>query len=355
METKNDLPDVLAPTPLPFPADWIQKHPRRVEETLSRMSVEDQIRCAIQLRGKQMQDFITLSPKANEVIRGLPPEEVYLLVKEVGFGDALPVLALMTEHQLQYGFDLEWWHKDRFLPERALEWIDILDQCGDSHIMEWFETEDFEQKVVLLQALIKVYKQDEMTDSYEGVEDLEHFTPDGVYDIFFKASESKPLKATLMLLRHEDQALFYALLEAVIWYPVTQTVEKAYRSRLSRTSERGIFDFEEAFEIYSRMDPESLKASVPELSDFAYSEQLNIAPKFPLTSVESVPFFKDSVSLLENPERIDTLCWELIYLANKVMVADQEDPSDLEVRKETLRKALGYVNIGLELGASGDP
>ena len=355
MTSKNDSPYVPASDLLPFPVDWIQKYPHRVEESLSQISVEDQIRWAMQLRGKQMQDFINLSPLAAEVVRGLPPEELYQMIKEIGSGDALPVLALATKDQLQYSFDLDWWSQDRFIPERALEWIELLDKCDEPHILEWFETEDFDQKVVLLQALVKVYKNDEMTDSYEGVEGLPHFSPDGVYDIFFKIKEYTPVKKLFLLLQSEHPALFYSLLEAVIWYPVTQTVEKAYRWRLTRTSERGIPSFEEAIEIYSPLKPESLKASVPELKDFAYPEKFNIAPKFPLVLVDSAPFFKASIALLENPERIDILCWEQVYLANKIMVADRMDPSKLEVREEALRKALGYVNIGLEIGASGNP
>ncbi len=355
MTSKNDSPYVPSSDPLPFPVDWIQKYPHRVEESLSQISIEDQIRWAMQLRGNQMQDFINLSPVAAEVVRGLPPEELYQMVKEIGPSDALPVLSLATKNQLQYSFDLDWWSQDRFIPERALEWIELLDKCNEPKILEWFETEDFDQKVVLLQALVKVYKNDEMTDSYEGVEGLPHFSPDGVYDIFFKVKEYTPVKKLFLLLQSEHSALFYSLLEAVIWYPVTQTVEKAYRWRLVRTSERGIPSFEEATEIYSPLKPESLKTSVPELKDFAYPEEFNIAPKFPLMLVDSAPFFKDSIALLENPERVDTLCWEQVYLANKIMVADRMDPSKLEVREEALRKALGYVNIGLEIGASGDP
>jgi hypothetical protein len=245
----------------------------------------------MQLRGKQMQDFINLSPMATEVVRGLPPEELYQMVKEIGSGDALPVLALATKDQLQYSFELDWWGQDRFMPERALEWIELLDKCEEPRILEWFETEDFDQKVVLLQALVKVYKNDEMTDSYEGVESLPHFTPDGVYDIFFKTKEYTSVKKLFLLLQSEHPAFFYALLEAAIWYPVTQTVERAYRWRLVRTSERGIPSFEEAIEIYSPLKPESLKTSVPELKDFAYPEEFNIAPKFPLMLVDSAPLF----------------------------------------------------------------
>lgn len=351
IDSSNKLPDGV----LPFPVEWIREYPDKVESALAKLSIEDQIRFSMQLQGQQMQDFINLSPNAHAVVRGLPPEALYQMIKETGLDDSLPVLAMMSCDQLQYGFDLEWWQRDRFVPERALEWIELLDKCDDSRILEWLQTEDFDQKVVLFQSLIKVYKDDEMTNSYEGVEGLPHLTLDGVYDIYFKTEEHLALRKLLTLLRSEDQSLYQSLLEAVIWYPVTQTVEKAYRWHLIRTAEWGIPDFEEAMGIYSRLSPEALKLSVPELEDFTYPEEFNIAPTFPLSLAGSVPFFKDAIFQMDNPKRLNAICWELVYMANKIMVADQVDPSNLAMRKESLKKVLGYVNIGLELGASGDP
>lgn len=355
MKNVNDSSSELPDGVLPFPVEWIREHPDKVEDVLSKLSVEDQIRYAMRLRGPQMQDFINLSPRAENLIRGLPPEELYQMIKETGLEESLPVLAVMSQNQLQYSFDLEWWQRDRFVPDRALEWLGLLDKCDDSRIIEWFQMEDFDQKVVLFQSLMKVCKDDEMTDSYAGVEGMPHLNLDGVYDIYFKTEEHAAIKRLIALLRSEDQGLCESLLEAVIWYPVTQTVEKAYRWRLTRTAERGIPDFEEAVGVYSRLSPEALKMSVPELEGFSYPQEFNIAPTYPLSLTGSVPFFKDVILLLDNPERINTICWELVYLTNKIMVADQMDPSNLEMREESLKKVLGYVNIGLELGASSDP
>jgi hypothetical protein len=139
-----------------------------------------------------------------------------------------------------------------------LEWIEFLDVCENSSILEWLQNEDFDQKVVLFQSLIKVFKDDEMTDSYEGVENLAHLSLDGVYNIYFKIEKYESLKRLLTLLRSEDQALYVSILEAVIWYPVTQTIEKGYQSRLIRTAERGIPDFKEAMGIYSQGYPSLL-------------------------------------------------------------------------------------------------
>ena len=79
----NKLPDAT----LPFPAEWISEHPERVEDVLTKLSVEDQIRCAMQLQGPQMKNFINLSPNAQTIIRGLPPEGLYQMIKETGIGE----------------------------------------------------------------------------------------------------------------------------------------------------------------------------------------------------------------------------------------------------------------------------
>ena len=356
MDTKN-ITDVLnnfSGGVTPFPVEWISEQPDKVEDALAKLSIEDQIRYAMQLRGSRMQDFINLSPCSQAVIRGLPPEELYQMIKETGIGESLPVLAMMSQNQLQYSFDLEWWQRDLFVPECALEWLEFLDACEDSSILQWLQNEDFDQKVVLFQSLIKVYKDDEMTNSYEGVEGMAHLSLDGVYDIFFKTEEYGALKRLLTLLRSADPTLYTSILEGVIWYPVTQTIEKAYRWRLIRTAERGIPDFEEAMGVYSYPRPGALKIPIPELEDFANQGEFNLAPTYPLLLTGSVPFFKDVILRLGNSSRLKTISWELVYLANKIMVADQVKPSDLEMRKESLQKVLGYINIGLELGASGD-
>jgi hypothetical protein len=145
-------------------------------------------------------------------------------------------------------------------------------------------------------------------------------------------------------------------LEAVIWYPVTKTVEDAYRWRLTRVGEKGIPEFEEAFEVYSRLNPESLNLPVPTEDDFSDEDtQHPVAPYFPMFDADPASFLGKCLTLLKDQQRLNNICWELVYLANKIMVADRVDPSNLETRHEIMRKGLGYINIGLEFGANEDP
>lgn len=338
---------------LPFPEEWVKKQPRKVEEVLSGMSVEEQVRCILGLDPFLQQQILVLSEKALEVTQSLPVEEVYNLIKEVGKEDSLLIISMVSPDQLQYIFDVEWWLGDKFQPKQALDWIVLLDQCQDPETMEWFLSEDFDQKVVLFQAFFKVYKKDEMTDTYEGVEGLEHFTPDGVYDIFFKVESSKEIRKLLLLLHEKDQKLLYNLLEAVIWYPVTITVERAYQWRVNRTGERGIPEFQDAMGIYSPLDAETLKLKLPSLEEIP-SSRFKLSPRYPLAHLDETLFFTQCLAVLENESRLETLRWELVCLANKVIVADGYDLSSKDIRQQALRKTRGYINMGLELGAAGD-
>ena len=348
------------PTPpverFPFPLEWVKSNPQKVEEALSKMPLPEQVRCVQSLRGKDQLDLLILSSQADQLVRLLPEEDIYFLVKEIGEEDALPILAIASEKQLQYLFDMEWWRGDKFLPQKAMDWLLWVEKANDRQLLHWLLTEDFDQKVMVLQSLIKVYKQDEMTDQYEGVEGLEHFTLDGVFDIFAKVPEAAPLLKNLFKLLHvEDQKVYFALLEAVIWYQITPTVETAYRWQRSRVEEKGIVPYDEAIGVYSQLDVESLKLEAPSHEAFVDPDSpYAVAPVHPLSDTDPSTFFGQCLAMMKNHERVNAICWELMYLANKVMVADQREYGDLDSHHETMRKVIGYINIGLELGAGGD-
>ncbi len=354
MDPKENITKTPPLGELPFPVSKISGFPREVEEIMSAMSVEDQARCVMQLKGKQRQDLLLLSADAVEVTRAMPPEEIYQMVKEIGESDVLQTLSMVSMEQLQYIFDMEWWIGDRFQPKRALDWVKLMDRCGQPQLVHWFLTEEFEQKVMLLQALLRVRKEGDENEPDPELEQLPHFTPDGVYHIYFKVADYDEIKNVLLQIRADQQDLFFSLMEAIIWYPLTPTVEHAYRWRMTRSAERGIPDIEEALGVYSRLDPQSLKIDSSSLDEFNLDREHRLAPQYPLTQVSPDTFLLQCLSRVHAPERVDAIRWELVCLANKVMVADRQDPTVLENRNRVMRKVLGYVNIGFELGAEGD-
>jgi hypothetical protein len=73
-----------------------------------------------------------------------------------------------------------------------------------------------------------------------------------------------------------------------------------------------------------------------------------------MAQLDGTLFLAQCLASLENASRVETLHWELVCLANKVIIADGMDLSSTDIRQQALRKTLGYINIGLELGAEGD-
>lgn len=356
MTGKKNIDPSLPLEQFPFPLEWIKSHPDKVEEALARMSVAEQARSVQMLRGREQLDLLILSRQTEQVVRLLPEEDIYYMIKEIGEEDAIPVLALLSTKQLQYVFDMEWWRGDKFVPQNALDWLRWVAKANDRLLLDWILTEDFDLKVMVLQSLIKVFKPDEMTDQYDGVEDLEHFTLDGVFDIFVKVPDAAPLLKNLFKLLYADhQKVFFALMEAVIWYPITPTVEVAYRWWRSRVEEKGIVGYEEAIGVYSLLDSDSLKLdAAPQEAFVEQGSAYAMAPVYPLADTDPATFFGQCLAMLKNHKRVNALCWELMYVANKVMVADRQDFTHIDIRHEIMRKVLGYINIGLELGAGGD-
>jgi len=356
MTSKKNIDPSLPLEQFPFPLEWIKSHPDKVEEALARMSVAEQVRSVQMLRGQEQLDLLILSCQTEQVVRLLPEEDIYYMIKEIGEEDAIPVLALLSTKQLQYVFDMEWWRGDKFVPQNALDWLRWVAKANDQLLLDWILTEDFDLKVMVLQSLIKVFKPDEMTDQYDGVEDLEHFTLDGVFDIFVKVPDAAPLLKNLFKLLYADhQKVFFALMEAVIWYPITPTVEVAYRWWRSRVEEKGIVGYEEAIGVYSLLDSDSLKLdAAPQEAFEEQGSAYAMAPVYPLADTDPATFFGQCLAMLKNHKRVNALCWELMYVANKVMVADRQDFTHIDIRHEIMRKVLGYINIGLELGAGGD-
>jgi hypothetical protein len=339
---------------LPFPEQWINSSPREVEKILSGLSIEDQVACVMQVKGKAQQDLLLLCPQAVEVTQAIPPEDIYRMVKEIGEDDAQIILSMISADQIQYIFDIEWWIGDRFKPKRALEWLKWMDDSREPQIIKWLDTEEFEQKVMLLQALIHIRKGEYMSAPLEELEDLPSFSPDGVHHIYLKVKEYDPVKNLIMHLRAHDAELFTALMDAVIWYPLTQTVEHAWRWRLTRTSERGIPEIEEALGIYSPLKVESLHLERIELEEIDEERGHGAAPFFPLGQVNRQAFLGQCLSQFPDEERLKAIRWELVYLANKVMVADKEDPTITENQSRVMQKVLGYLNVGLQLATGGD-
>ena len=110
-----------------FPISWIKKEPRKVEEILSALSLQEQTKLVLNLPPHLQRELLVLCEDAVAVTQSLPSEEIYNLIKELGNEESILILSMVSEEQLQFIFDLEWWQGDIFQPEQAMGWLELLD------------------------------------------------------------------------------------------------------------------------------------------------------------------------------------------------------------------------------------
>ena len=135
---------------------------------------------------------------------------------------------------------------------------------------------------------------------------------------------------------------------------MTITVEKSYQWRLSRTAEKGIPDLEEAIGVYSSLNPESLKQEMPTLDNFP-GGRFRFSPQYPLAKAIPALFFSQCVQNLGFGDRLDTIRWELVCLANKVLVADKCDASHQETRQQGNAKSAWVCEYRARTWGIGGP
>ena len=60
------------------------------------------------------------------LVAELEPQEYHLLLIEIGLNDSYVLLPLATPEQLTFCLDRELWQHDDYLPEKGIEWLELL-------------------------------------------------------------------------------------------------------------------------------------------------------------------------------------------------------------------------------------
>jgi len=348
-EEKKILPfwqkDQLSP-------EWVRKHPEQAEKILNSLPLRAQLELVLQRRGKERLELILLSHRSKALVRAMPEPELYLTIKELGEDEALSLLALANQRQLTYIFDLEFWKEQSLAPERICHWLDLLKQAGLDQFRAWLKKADIELLISILQKLVNVYVPDPDNLGAEPWRNKDLFTLDEYYYLEIKEEKFRPLvEAMLLHLRDIEQERYYAILDQVRWQVPLEIEELSYRVRQGRLEDYGFYDFDEAFRIYTYI-PES---KIGELEEKPAKMHLapSSSPRYPLVIAEKLPAFIAQVIKELEPEELGEFYFEFARLANKVMIADVMDLTDLSSIRRAVEKVYGYLEIGLEIWSGG--
>lgn len=330
---------------------------------LARAEVRASLAAALAERGAARLDAILDAADPRALVAALEPTEVFFTFAQLDEEGKRALVRLLADDQLDYLLDLDLWSADRLDMERAIEWLERLWGADEDLAAAWLQRAESELVVTLLKLLCSVTEgpvssQDSLT---EDADRLPPFTAEGKFFIQFVSERAAALlRGPLLLLASADLEYYLALLQDVIAVPGPEVEEAAYRQRWSRLRDMGFVPSDEAYEIYRWPTAEELAgeggpAPAPgerpagdeaaEPSTGAPSALALAPPRGLLAAAIS--------SLDEAATR--KLSRSIAIASSRVLAADHLPFADLGAHRRALEKTLGYIAIGLQSVARGQP
>lgn len=322
----------------------LHRQPRGISgREFNALSRSERLAVLQSVSGRRKYDLIIEAVDAEQLLHRLPPQEVYLLARELGADDVPELVAMASPEQVTALIDLDCWQDDQLDRPAALRWLSLLLDATDEHIHATLNAMDVELLVAILQHWVVVVSGPEDLDNDDAR--AEATNRNGGYSIEFTDEEAaKPLGRLLDILLSLDPRLFRQLVEGVRQELPTQLEEELYRWRNGRLQDFGFADPHEAKSIYAWLDPQQFRIE-DHLRETVFLTPRSLQPPgYLLTEVTPRPLLAEVLARGLDPDR----AWELTFLLNKLMAADRVDPGDTAQVAGALDRLYGTLNLALE-------
>lgn len=311
------------------------KKPARLELT----------RRLMQLAPKARLDALVEEADARELVRSLPPEDLYYTIAEVGLGDATEIVQLASPEQFRAFVDLAVWRRDRLDPHELLSWLRAARGESGEELLAKLRGLDLELIELMFRQLTVVHDLEENPDV--AVEGVSVQTAEGKYlvEIRVEGPELAALRQLIDDLLAENPLEASRFIEALRWEIPSELEETAYRFRSARLSDLGFPELEQASKLFSYVDP----AKVAPASSTAPGGGASLEPDRGRRD-----FVEAAFSGLDSEER-GAMEQEVRWLVNAALVAEGAEPGDPLAVRRVSELARDYLALGLEHLSGGEP
>ncbi len=336
------------------------KKPKKSEIMQRVLQLQEKRREILELPPEKALERVLNDPQPAALVHSFPEQDFYMLVKEIGPEDSLPLLSLATNKQWEQIVDLDTWQKDHVDLNMATRWLGLLLEADPDRFIRWFLEEQLEFVELYLFRNLEVRIREHDQDPSDFGD--EFFTLDNTY--YFKfvdlpaESETETLadasrralleRLTQSLADFDHHAFQSVLLEAAHIIPA-ETEEDCYRWRSVRLAEKGFLPFDEAVGIYQPIKPAEL---TKKSKKFIPRETGQISalpvPITPLRELKPDNHFTRALQKIEAANVLQLVQSEFANLCNQIVVADHRTIGERQDLQEIVKKASGYVSIGLE-------
>jgi hypothetical protein len=299
---------------------------------------------ALARRGERL---LASNDLADEVAL-LEPLEAYYIVREIGLGQALPILLQLSHEQLQAGIDLDCWNRYDFAVDSLDEWLAAFALAGPETLATSFFSLDYVVQLLFLTQTVTVYDPD--TDQVPQ-EDEENgkpraMTPDGFYLLELKTEMALKIHPFTLLdaMYQYDPTGTHQLLSQVRVDLPTQIEEEALRFRNDRMQDLGFVTPDEASVLFSRPANRQPLPRPQKPLDSA----LTRVPSVYAGALLATSLFQQALSLITDQEFLSRLEQEIVWTINSAIIAYGEKTQDIKQITDIAERVRDTISLGLE-------
>ena len=317
------------------------------------------------LSSEQALEVILDYPQPAALVNSFSEEDFYFLIHDIGLEDAYPLLTLASDRQWEYIVDLETWQKDRIELISITRWLDLLFRINPNRFVRWALDNKTELLEFYLHKNIEVRIRENDQDPSDFGDDF--FTYDDTFyirfldDPFNFSADEKESEKDIKAQRDAFLSKFFEVLSSVdhvICQKVllesssivpSETEEEEYRLRSVRLAEKGFMPYEEAIGIYQPLKVENFKAQSPKFTTTDPDRKLFLpVPLYPTEMIEEKSLFSSALKRIDADDILEQVQIEFAGMCNRILCADQKIIREREELKNIVRKASGYISIGLQ-------
>jgi hypothetical protein len=319
----------------------------------------------LSLPPEEMLNSILNSTQSTALVHSFSEEDFYFLIHNIGIEDSHPLLYLASDKQWGYIIDLEAWEKDRIELASVTRWFGLLFNVNPNRFIKWSldQNVEFMESYLSKNIEVKIREHDqdpsELGDAFVTLDDMFYIrfldNPTDVetdenesYETDKKHRDAFLLKYLKTLANNDHIAYQKVLLESIGVIPA-ESEEEAYRLRNVRLAEKGFLPYEKAIGIYQPMKIRDFK--IQENKFITQDPGLKLffpVPIYHTGLIEEKNHFTIALKNIKSDVVLEQIQIEFAGLCNQIISADQKTIREKDELKIMVKKACGYLNIGLE-------
>ncbi len=311
-------------------------------------TIQDEINQLLSLSMDKRADHLINSPNVRMLLDALPDQELYFIIKNSWGGNSEILLHYMPVKKILSFIDIECWDKDNLSIDNLFSWLSTLMDASIETFIKTVGELDQELIILMFKEFIEVVQMSPTDENAPDLMDAGFDTLDNLYYFRFikESEENQVVKHLLHLVLANNQELYYSIMEGIEWEFKSSMEESAYQRREIRLIELGFPPSNESLDIYQYTKPESITLDLDTLKTPVLSGDYYLPTLYTGHLSKGGELIASVLNEVDDytKERVST---EMVYLANKIIMADfmpLDDPDNIKVAME---KAKHLASLGL--------